>query len=94
DNPRKAIPHEYHNFLKVFNKKASEQYPPPHSWDHKIETKASFHPISMKSYQLSIKEEQELDTFLKENLNKGYIKPSKSPMASPFFFVTKKDGKL
>ncbi|KXN84957.1 hypothetical protein AN958_11873 [Leucoagaricus sp. SymC.cos] len=48
----------------------------------------------MKLYQLSLKEEQELETFLKENLNKGYIKPSKSSMASPFFFVAKKDGKL
>jgi hypothetical protein len=36
----------------------------------------------------------ELDKFLKENLEKGYIRPSQSPMASPFFFVSKKDGKL
>jgi hypothetical protein len=35
-----------------------------------------------------------LDKFLKENLDKGYFKPSQSPMASPFFFVKKKDGKL
>ena len=27
-------------------------------------------------------------------LEKGYIRPSQSPMASPFFFVNKKDGKL
>jgi hypothetical protein len=36
----------------------------------------------------------ELDKFLKENLDKGYIKPSQSPMASPFFFIKKKDRKL
>jgi hypothetical protein len=36
----------------------------------------------------------ELDKFLKENLEKGYIQPSQSPMALPFFFVSKKDGKL
>ena len=35
-----------------------------------------------------------LDKFLKENLEKGYIRPSQFPMASPFFFVDKKDGKL
>ena len=34
------------------------------------------------------------DKFLKENLEKGYIQPSQSPMASPFFFVDKKDRKL
>ena len=32
--------------------------------------------------------------FLKDNLDKGYIRPLQSPMASPFFFVDKKDGKL
>jgi hypothetical protein len=32
--------------------------------------------------------------FLKENLEKGYIRSSQSPMASPFFFVSKKNGKL
>lgn len=35
-----------------------------------------------------------MDEFLKENLESGRIRPSKSPMASPFFFVKKKDGKL
>jgi len=33
-------------------------------------------------------------TFLDEQLKKGYIQPSKSPYASPFFFIKKKDGKL
>ena len=28
--------------------------------------------------------------FLDENLRKGYIRPLKSPMVSPFFFVAKK----
>ena len=43
---------------------------------------------------LTPQEQIELDKFLKENLEKGYIRPSQSPMASPFFFVDKKDGKL
>ena len=32
--------------------------------------------------------------FLKENLETGHIQPSKSPMASPVFFIKKKDGSL
>ncbi len=32
--------------------------------------------------------------FLDEQLKKGYIRPSKSPYASPFFFIKKKDRKL
>ncbi len=35
-----------------------------------------------------------LTEFLNEQLQKGYIRPSKSPYASPFFFIKKKDGKL
>ncbi len=39
-------------------------------------------------------EEDSLREFIKEQLEKGYIRPSKSPYASPFFFIKKKDGKL
>ena len=39
-------------------------------------------------------EHMEMDKFINENLAKGYIRPSKSPMASPFFFVAKKNGDL
>jgi hypothetical protein len=63
-------------------------------WDHKIEMKSGFEPKSFKTYNLMPEEQVELDKFLKENLDKGYIKPSQSPMASLFFFVKKKDGKL
>ena len=45
-------------------------------------------------YNLTPQEQIELDKFLKENTEKGYIRPSQSSMASPFFFVDKKDGKL
>ena len=56
--------------------------------------KDSFVPKSFKTYNLTPQEQIELEKFLKENLEKGYIRPSQSPMASPFFFVDKKDGKL
>jgi hypothetical protein len=56
--------------------------------------KSGFEPKSFKTYNLTPEEQVELDKFLEENLDKGYIKPSQSPMASPFFFVKKKNGKL
>jgi len=43
---------------------------------------------------LALTEQKELDQFLKENLEKGQICLSKSPMASPVFFIKKKDGTL
>ena len=32
--------------------------------------------------------------FVEDNLKSGWIRPSKSPQASSFFFVRKKDGSL
>ena len=45
-------------------------------------------------YQLTLKESDALKTYIDKHLAKGYICKSKSLMASPFFFVDKKDGKL
>ena len=56
--------------------------------------KDTFISKSSKTYNLTPQEQVELDKFLKEKLEKGYIRPSQSPMASPFFFVDKKDRKL
>jgi len=62
-------------------------------WDHAIDLKPDFISKDCKVYPLSPKEQKEQDKFLEENLRKGYIRPSKSPMTSPFFFVSKKDSK-
>jgi hypothetical protein len=45
-------------------------------------------------YPLAPGEQDSLDKFIKEHLDKGYIRPSKLPYSSPFFFIKKKDGKL
>jgi hypothetical protein len=39
-------------------------------------------------------EDKVLDLFIDEQLEKGYIRPSKSQYASSFFFIKKKDSKL
>ena len=38
-------------------------------------------------------EREEVREFIREQLRKGYIWPSKSPQMAPIFFVGKKDGK-
>ncbi|KAF8644052.1 hypothetical protein AX16_008709 [Volvariella volvacea WC 439] len=81
-------------FLDRFEKKASERLPERRKWDHSIDLKPDFVPKDCKIYPLPPLYQTELDTFLKENLWKGYIHPSKSPMASPFFFIGKKDRGL
>jgi Reverse transcriptase (RNA-dependent DNA polymerase) len=92
--PEQLIPREYHNYLDIFDEDKANRFPDTQPWNHKIEMKSRFEPKLFKTYNLTPEEQVELDKFLKENLDKGYIKPSQSPMASPFFFVKKKDGKL
>jgi hypothetical protein len=88
------VPAEYHKYLDIFSKEKAHHFPRTRPWDHKIKMKEGFEPKSFKNYNLTPAEQIKLDKFLKENLKKGYIQPSQSPMASPFFFVSKKDGKL
>ena len=88
------VPEEYHKYLSPFNKKKSKQFPPARPWDHKIKIKPIFKPKAFKPYKLFFAEIKEQEKFVKENLQKGYIKHSKSLIASPFFFVAKKNGKL
>jgi len=68
--------------------------PEHRKWDHAIELTPGAEPKSSKVYPLSPLEQEELDTFLEENLHTGRIQPSKSPIAAPVFFIKKKDGSL
>jgi len=47
-----------------------------------------------KVYPLSLAEKNSLDTWIDEKLRKGYIHPSTSLIAAPFFFVKKHDRSL
>jgi len=89
------IPTEYRHYHKVFSKEAAQRFPESRIWDHAIELKPGA-PSTLpgKIYALSQLGLQELAKFIKEHLAKGYIQPSKSPYAVPFFFIKKKDGKL
>ena len=49
------------------------RFPESQPRDHKIELKDTFIPKSFKTYNLTPEEQTELDKFLKENLEKGYI---------------------
>jgi len=62
-------------------------------WDHAIEVKEGFVPRKGKVYLLLREEREEVCKFIKEQLRKGYIRPSKLPQTAPVFFVGKKNGK-
>jgi len=89
------VPDRYvKDFGPIFEKEEFDELPPRRKWDHAIEMKEDSTPFMSKIYPLSKDEQQELDGFIEEHLRSGRIRPSKSPMASPFFFVKKKDGRL
>jgi len=62
------------------------------TWDHAIELKEGFTPKKGKVYSLSREEREEVQTFVEDQLRKGYIRSSKSPQISPVHFVVKKNG--
>ena len=90
---KKLVPENFHRWIKVFGKKQSERMPTRKLWDHVIDVKEEFMLRKEKVYSLLREEREEVREFVKEQLQKGYIRLSKSPQMAPVFFVGKKDEK-
>src|SRR6266705_5213301 len=86
---------QYHRYGKVFSERASKWFPEKRPWNHAIDLKTDA-PASIDSrvYPLSPKEKEEQCKFIKANLHLLQIRCSKSPYASGFFLIKKKDGKF
>ena len=93
-NLNEFLPNYLCDFHSVFEKKAAERFSVLWPYDHAIDLKPSFTLRNCKPYPLSPHHEKAMNDFIDENLRKGYISKSTSPMASPLFFVNKKDGSL
>jgi hypothetical protein len=86
---------KYRCHAKIFLGTESYWLPKHQPWDHTINLKANMpETLKTKIYPMPINEQKTLDQFIQENLEKGYIIPSKSLMALPVFFVKKKTGDL
>jgi hypothetical protein len=86
---------EYQCHAKVFLETKSHQLLRHQPWDHMIDLKPNASKtLKTKIYPMPINEQKTLGQFIQENLEKGYIVPSKSPMASPVFFIKKKTSDL
>jgi hypothetical protein len=91
---QEQVPKKYHHFGKIFDKIASHRFPPKHPWDHAIDLLPDApDTLDCQNYRIPDGYMQALEDFIKEQLKKGYIRPSKSPYASPLFFIKKKDEK-
>jgi len=89
-----TLPDYVRGFESIFAKEDFDILPEHRQWDHAIELILGSEPKSSKVYPLSPVEQKELDAFLEENLRTRRIRPSKSSMAAPVFFIKKKDGSL
>ncbi|KAH7621071.1 putative Transposon Tf2-6 polyprotein [Nannochloris sp. 'desiccata'] len=62
--------------------------------EHEIELEPGASPVAQQMYRLSFEELAELKTQILDYLNRGFIRPSKSPYGAPILFVRKKSGAL
>src|SRR5882724_6311448 len=76
------VPKEYQSFAKVFDEPSSRRFPKARPWDHAIDLKPDAKPYTGKAYSLDNHQKEALRTFISENLDKGYIRPSTSPLGS------------
>ena len=90
---KKLVPEKFHKWIKVFEKKQSERMLMRKVWDYIIEVKERFVPRKGKVYPLLREKRKEVREFVKKQLRKEYIRPSKSLQTAPVFFVGKKNGK-
>ena len=88
------LPPQYAKYAKVFDEPKGGGLPPRRPFDHGIELKETFIPKVAKSYPMNPKEMEACKMFIDEHLKSSKIRKSRSPQASPFFFVQKKDGGL
>jgi len=91
---RDSMPESLHDFKDVFSKESFDSLPNWCKLDHTIELEHDPEPGFHKVYPMTLEEQGELDAFLEEALSTSGIRPSRSPIGAPVFFIKKKDSKL
>lgn len=66
----------YSSFSDVFSKRAAETLPPHRPYDCAIYLVLSSSPHNRRAYPLSLPETQAMEEYIKENLERGFIRPS------------------
>ena len=90
----------YHNLRQKFRQNYADLFrselpmclPPRRNVEHKIELVPGASAVNKRPYRMSMSEEKEVATQISEYLDKGLVRPSYSPFASPVILVKKKDG--
>lgn len=95
ETPEKSlIPDEYKDLAEAFSKQKATKHPPYREYDCAIELLPGTTPPPGRIFPLSQTETETMNACIKEELEKGFIRPSTLPASAGFFFVEKKDGSL
>ena len=90
-----VLPRKYDEFTDVFEKKKADRLPEHRPYDCAINFKDDIGALPYKKvYKLSLTEQDVLRQYIDDNLRRGFIRHSKSPLGSPVLFVKKKDHTL
>jgi hypothetical protein len=88
------VPPQYHKWRKIFSETESNRPPKHQPWDLTIDFVENAPKImDCKIYPLTIIEQEKMKEYIHTEMEKNFLRHSKSPIASPPFFVGKKDGK-
>ena len=87
------MPKRFQKQKKVFGKEELKRIPARKPQDYVIKLKKEFVPKKRKIYLLSREKREEIQAFMEDQLQKGYIWLLKSLQISPVHFVAKKDSK-
>ena len=95
DSTPSEVPTVYNDWRHLFKEATGRDALPAHKpYDHEIKIMPGKEPTMERLYGLSEKELAEVRDYIKKNVEKGYIRESKSSAGYPILFVPKKDGTL
>ena len=89
-----CVPDVYRDLSAVFSKDSACSLPPHRPYDCGIDLLPGAPLPKSRLYNLSLPEKATMEKYIRESLENGIIRPSSSPVAAGFFFVSKKDGSL
>lgn len=93
-DPKDFVPEPYREFLDVFNPQAAKELPPHRRQDLGFELIPGKPLPNARPYPMKEEERRELQAEIDRLLSQGFIRPSRSSIASPVLFVKKPNGGL
>ena len=89
-----SLPNSLRNYLDIFSAANTKKLAPYHDINIAIKLLLGKEPLYRLIYPLLQTKLAALRDFLEENLAKGFIRESKSPIGTPILFIPKKDRSL